>query len=170
MAGVHRRYGFASVLFDDDPTIDRVRKGGVVRYKDDRPGVVLRAEPAKQDLPHRGQHVMEGTVEDQQLRARHDRPGHQETKSLTEGKVGIQVGHRCGQPLWQRIDVLVEFDEMQGPLKILVGRPSVTLSSNVPFSKVGWESRTSPRTRLIDSRLTSIRFMSLYRTNPVVGG
>ncbi len=92
----------------------------IVRYENDRPGFVFRAESAKQHLPCRGQHVVEGSVEDQELRVRHDCAGHEQAENLTHREVGIQTGHRGVQPPWQRIDVLVEFDETQGPLEILV--------------------------------------------------
>src|SRR5687767_1387706 len=48
-------------------------------------------------------------------------------------------------------------------------RPSVMLSSIVPSSNVGCESSIRLRHVSIESRLTSTRFMSLYRTTPVDG-
>lgn len=65
------------VLSQEDTSINELPNRRIVRDKDDGPRLVLRAQPAQQNLSQARLHVMQGAIEDQQRRPRHDRPGHQ---------------------------------------------------------------------------------------------
>lgn len=50
-------------LLNGDLSIDVCRESRIVRDEDHRPELIFRAEPAQQEFPCGGQHIVEGAVE-----------------------------------------------------------------------------------------------------------